>query len=1544
MYRFLIPLSLLLLATLAEAQAPYFVPLQRPGAGERSVACTSPSSAGTVRSVGPVRGKTLTIPSTDTLFLCLNDSTTITHAGDANLSGDPRPSTRGGIGYAIYKCTPTATGPDLLSIQRDACAWTPAEPRYGIWLLGAVSRTGTVKIKNDGSFVTDPNFGDGRPVVVTFAPITLDSISPNGRTGFFEAPTTGGAIGSCVNVGIASAFRVAYLTAINGVPRTIAGSDDCIGRFVVSGGYPQLDTRARYKINIALATNPNVKAQILTREGTFAHASEIVFGVTQAGTYRITIEDGKTCAYSFTMDMGTCNSSDNVQLLLPEVEAGPGTTVCIPVLTTGYTNVVGSNFSLSWDPTKLRYRSTNKTNRAFGQEVTLNTGETTAGRFGFVTNNISATGVTLSPRDTIFEICFDVIGTNNQCTPLRFTNRPAGIDVSTARGSLGVTLDTGQVCIKTVPLRTRITVRDSSCAGTATLRIFPSGGVPTYEVTTQRLPNGPVRTRVLTPGGLDSLLNVSRDTFRIRVRDGGGNGTNTFDTTVIINIPSLGASMNLTPPKCFGGRDGSISAVVSLSGAIVSNPGSDYRFQWSNNPAVPNPTGQTQTGVSRGSYSVTVTQVSRGCSVVSTNVLSEPQRLVRDSLRTVRPTCTGLNNGTIRLSASGGTPLTAGGYTFAWQVSSAQNSPRTPVTGTGTTTSVLSSRAEGFYFVTVTDANNCSFRDSLQLTSTKVVDLAAGTITQPTCFGGTNGAAQVRVTETPAGTPSTYTFTWNNGSRGTVTNTGTTSSLANAPAGAYRITARDAAGCTDTVTINIGTPARLVADTSVLRNPTCLRGNDGQISVIADGGTGRPNYTYRWSSRQQTSTITGLVPGTYTVTVVDVNNCRDSLTFNLRLPNPPTLQGIDSTSVKCGSDGCLTARATGASAFIWRTLAGDSIANTARVCNLRGNTYVVRIQDAQSCFRLDTVRLGSKNVLTFNDTTYTQPSCAGGATGNIGVVVGGGSPGYTYRWSAAGQTGAVANSLKAGSYTVTVTDRQNCTLTGSFSLQDPPKIKLLFTDIARTVCNDTCNGRATVIAQYDSPTSPNGRFTYRWRDGKTDSMRVDLCKGVNQIVVTDSRNCVVQDSILIASPPAVTADSLTSVAVTCFGGRNGQARVQGGGGAGAPFTYRWSSTGNPTTPTLTNLAAGNYSVTIRDKDNCRGVFGVRITQPDSLSVRLDSARSARIACFGEKSGALAVSVTGGNTGTRTYKWTNAQGTQIGNSPILDKIGSGLYTVQVTDPKGCSTTLPNLRLNDPNPVRGAFKPLAELKCNGDNTTLNIDTISGGAGGPYRYSVDFGVQLNRDFPFTLTGGRHYVTYFDRLGCSFTDTITIREPAPIVVTFNPPVIQLELGDSIRLVPTITGAVVDKFTWTPENQLRNPKSLTPSAYTFENATYVLTVFDRNGCGGKGTVRVEVDPNRNMYVPNAFIPGNPTGLNDYFAPKTGRSVEKINYFQVFNRWGELLYEKKDFLPENDNFSDGWDGMYRGKFVDPGVYIYIAEVRFLDGRVLLYRGDVTVLR
>ena len=146
----------------------------------------------------------------------------------------------------------------------------------------------------------------------------------------------------------------------------------------------------------------------------------------------------------------------------------------------------------------------------------------------------------------------------------------------------------------------------------------------------------------------------------------------------------------------------------------------------------------------------------------------------------------------------------------------------------------------------------------------------------------------------------------------------------------------------------------------------------------------------------------------------------------------------------------------------------------------------------------------------------------------------------------------------------------------------------------------------------------------------------------------------------------------------------------------------------------------------------------------------------------------------------------------------------------------------------------------------------------------------------------------------------------------------------------------------WTNPEFLLNPNSLDAKAYTFSNLTYTLTVQDSFGCSGSGSVLVNVDPNRNVYIPNIFKPANPTGLNDHFNVNVGLGVEIVNFMRVYDRWGELLFQDADFQVNDSN--RGWDGLFRGQPCDPGTYVWQAEVEYWDGYREVAAGGTVLVR
>jgi len=155
--------------------------------------------------------------------------------------------------------------------------------------------------------------------------------------------------------------------------------------------------------------------------------------------------------------------------------------------------------------------------------------------------------------------------------------------------------------------------------------------------------------------------------------------------------------------------------------------------------------------------------------------------------------------------------------------------------------------------------------------------------------------------------------------------------------------------------------------------------------------------------------------------------------------------------------------------------------------------------------------------------------------------------------------------------------------------------------------------------------------------------------------------------------------------------------------------------------------------------------------------------------------------------------------------------------------------------------------------------------------------------------------------------------------------------------------GTFIDSLVWLPDFQLSSSDTLTPVVTPFEDQSYTLLVWDENGCSGTGNINVVIDRNRNVFIPNIFSPNN-DGSNDFFNIYTGNGVKRIKSVNIFSRWGSLLFHATNLSPQGIDGVKLWDGKHRGKRMNSGVYVYIIEVEFLDGIVLLYRGDIAIVR
>ena len=312
--------------------------------------------------------------------------------------------------------------------------------------------------------------------------------------------------------------------------------------------------------------------------------------------------------------------------------------------------------------------------------------------------------------------------------------------------------------------------------------------------------------------------------------------------------------------------------------------------------------------------------------------------------------------------------------------------------------------------------------------------------TPVSCHGGNNGTA----TATPTGNNGAVTYLWSNGA--------TTQTISGLSAGTYTVTITDAVNCTAIASYTVTEPP-VMDVTCTSTDVTTNGGSDGTASVTASGGT--PPYTYLWNTGATTSSISGLVAGTYSVTVTDAKGCTAECSTTVNEPGCNLSASADGTPVSCndGSDGTATATPTGnngAVTYLW-----SNGATTQSISGLSAGTYTVTITDAVNCTAIASYTVTEPPVMDVTCSS-TDVTTNGGSDGTASVTASGGTPPYTYLWNTGATTSSISG-LTAGTYTVTVTDAKGCTAECSTTVNEPAPCEL--TDAGKT--NETCNDNNT---------------------------------------------------------------------------------------------------------------------------------------------------------------------------------------------------------------------------------------------------------------------------------------------------------------------------------------------------------------------------------------------------------------------------------------------------------------------------------------------------
>ncbi len=859
-------------------------------------------------------------------------------------------------------------------------------------------------------------------------------------------------------------------------------------------------------------------------------------------------------------------------------------------------------------------------------------------------------------------------------------------------------------------------------------------------------------------GSAATITGLAAGDYRLEIIDRSGTGCTISTPTLTINSPpEIVPTASITNTLCNGDANGAID--LSVVGGVAP-----YTYSWSNGE-----TTQDISGLMAGNYTVTITDNS-GCTDVESFMVTEPAVLTI-SPNITNVDCFGENSGRIRSNVSGGTAP----YSYAWS--------------TGNTGKNLNNRVAGTYSLTVTDANGCVATAVGLTVSEPAMALSKLSDIQndPACFGNSDGSITINM----QGGTAPYGYLWSNGD---ITNIAT-----GLNAGIHSVAVTDAAGCTYNESFTLNDPAR-IAVTPVLTLPTCNAGADGSITVSSVNGTAP--YTYNWNTGDSGPTISGLVAGTYTVTVADAGGC--SVVENIILGEPAVLVGnatVNDISCNGSTDGSVflaVSGGTGPYTYAWSTGA-----TTNNITGLGAGAYSVTITDASGCTIVENYNVLDPAPI---GVAFTQTNivCKGATTGAIDITPSGGTAPYTYLWSNGITTQDLTN-VAAGNYSVTVRDASNCTVVLNVTITEPALVLNLTGTETNATCNGSNNGSIDLTV-----TGGSGPYAYSWNTGAVTQDITALAPGNYAVSVTDANGCIKSLGFTITEPAPVAA-SPVKTDITCNTADDGTITVGISGGT-APYTFSWADDGSIFTSTRTSLTPGNYTVTVTDANGCMDVESITIIEPAQLA---SSDVVQNVSCFGESTGAINLTISGG-VAPYSFSWSNGALTED-----LTNIAAGNYSVTVTDVNGC-TINDSFTITQPASALSKTEAVQQITCNGAVDGIINLTVTGGS-APYTYNWSNG-NTTEDLS-SLPAGTYTVIVTDNNGCTITDSYVITDPPVLSLTGTETDITCFGADDGTIDITVSGGEAPFiYAWSNGATTEDVSGLTPGNYT-------INITDVRGC-----------------------------------------------------------------------------------------------------------------
>jgi gliding motility-associated-like protein len=868
-------------------------------------------------------------------------------------------------------------------------------------------------------------------------------------------------------------------------------------------------------------------------------------------------------------------------------------------------------------------------------------------------------------------------------------------------------------------------------------------------------------------GGLPSASNLTAGSYTLTATD--INGCSASTSVTITEPLILAIATTATNPSCAGQCNGTI--MTSTTGGTAP-----YTYLWS-------PGGLTTPNANAlcaGSYTLQVTD-NNGCIVYKNLTLTDPPAITA-STTTTNITCSGLCNGSATANALSGT----GPFTYLWTDQNAQ------------TTQTATGICAGTYSVTVTDASGCSTIAQATITTPSTLALSITSFGNVSCFGACDGFA----TSAVSGGSAPFSYNWMPGG----TAGGTVNNLC---AATYTVTVTDANGCTASTNVTITQPNPLVASISNT-DISCYGECNAEATAVYTGGTGP--YTFLWTpSLQTTPTAMGLCAGIHNLSITDNNGCTANASVVIA---EPTVLAVSTTTTNssCGNpDGTACAAVIGGSPPFTYSWNDPGIQQTSCASNLNAGVYTISITDNNGCSVTNVANVNDNLAPVVTIPVSSDVTCSGLANGSAQGNITGGILPYSINWIPGSQNTLFVNNLQGGIYSMVVTDSVGCVGSASITINEPSALISGITSSFSTSCNLVCDGSATVLA--GGGTAP---YTYLWNDVNTQSTSTanGLCAQIYSVTTTDANGCISTASVTITEPTALASSLISKTDVSCNGDNDGEINTSVTGGTPG-YTFNWSPAGSG--PTITNLIAGTYQLTVTDLNGCSQTASYTIAEPTPLILTPNSNPTT----CGNSNGSAGVSVTGG-TMPYTYFWSpTSQATAI-----IPNVSAGTYNVTVTDAQGCTDTVNSTVLNITGPT--ATTIYTEPSCN-EMPNGTATAIPSGGQPLYTYVWNTTPVQTSQTASGLLAGTYMVTVKDANLCTTTVPVVIPQPMPLQV-ITAPRDSICIGQLSQIYAVGFGGTPPySYSWNPSSlgTAAGPFTVTPSTST----NYTVTVTDANGC-----------------------------------------------------------------------------------------------------------------